>query len=133
MKISEISTRCPNFKLSFRPKYGWGWTAPQGEPVIEYEQIDRFGKFQLSVSGVFQFQGDYRGFYGDVIEKEHPLSGLGFILWSMCGSDPDLRESEDARWDLFFSKDNFNPDHNDFSNPDSAGVGYGNPILSENA
>ena len=90
------------FQIRLRPRYGWGWTAPRGEPAIEYEQIDRFGSFELSVSGVFQFQGQYRGFYGEVTEKEYPLGGLRFILWSMCGSDPDLRESEDTRWDLFF-------------------------------
>jgi len=133
MKISEISTLCPNFTLNFKPKFGWGWTAPKGELIIDYEQIDRFGQFQLSVSGVFQFQCQYRGFYGDIIEKNHPLNGLRFVLWSMCGSDPNLRESEDGRWDLFFAKGDFNPNHNDFSNPDSAGVGYGSPILSENA
>jgi len=128
MKISEIAILCPDYQLGFKPRYGWGWKADQ-TGVIDYDLIDKAGQFSLSVTGAFQWKGDYRGFYGKISEKDHILWGYRFVLWSMCGDDPVLQDSVSSRWDLYFSKQDFRSDFQDFLDAESAGRGYGSPIL----
>ena len=129
MKISEIAALCPDFHLGFKPRHGWGWKADQNKGAIDYEIIDKAGQFSLIINGAFQWEGHYRGFYGMISEKDHILFGYRFVLWSMCGNDPELETSIDSRWDLYFSQQEFQSDFIDFVDSESAGVGYGSPIL----
>jgi hypothetical protein len=131
MKISDVAARCPDFRLRFKPRPGWGWRAPRGEAEIRFELIEQLGPFSLLASAAFRWQEEYRGLCGEVVDQRHILHGHRFVLWSMCGADPDIEKTADSRWDFYFSRGELRGDHLDFVDPDSAGVGYGSPLLDE--
>lgn len=131
MKISEIAARCPGFSLRFTPRNGWGWNFPSGDEPLGFEVIEKFGSFELLVTAGFRWKDEFRGLVGEIVEAGHPLLGYRFVLWSMCGNDPDLALATDGRWDLFFSRQSFRSDLLDFVEPDEAGVGYGFPSIDQ--